>query len=108
MKGFGSYLVWLFGLGALALGQAPTGIGLFKPDRGFMPYGTYALTDMEAINDYSGGVILKVPLASLPQGRGGMSAGLSLVYNSQLFDIKTGASTNTDVLNCNPPDCDPT
>src|SRR5258708_1562731 len=35
---------------------------------------------------HNGNVMLHVPLASLPAGRGGLSAGVGLVYNSKLFD----------------------
>lgn len=56
------------------------------PERGFRPSGSYALSDIETISTTSGNMILKVPLASLPPGRGGLSASLSLLYNSKLYD----------------------
>ena len=56
------------------------------PERGFRPSGSYALSNIETISSTSGNMILKVPLASLPPGRGGLSASLSLLYNSKLYD----------------------
>jgi len=55
--------------------------------RGFQPGGSYSLSDIESINTENGNVILRVPLASLPPGRGG-SPGfqLSLIHNSKLYD----------------------
>ncbi|HRI05068.1 MAG TPA: RHS repeat-associated core domain-containing protein [Pyrinomonadaceae bacterium] len=60
------------------------------PDRGFTPGGSYALSDIETIALQSGNLMLNIPLASLPPGRGGLSAGLSLRYNSKLWDVSTG------------------
>jgi len=31
-------------------------------------------------------MMLKIPLASLPPGRGGLSASLKLIYNKQIYD----------------------
>ncbi len=56
------------------------------PERGFRPSGSYALSDIETISTTSGNMMLRVPLASLPPGRGGLSASLSLIYNSKLYD----------------------
>jgi RHS repeat-associated protein len=56
------------------------------PQRGFAPGGSYALTDIETVNTVNGNLMLRVPLASLPAGRGGTSANLSLIYNSKLWD----------------------
>src|ERR1700730_1923581 len=56
------------------------------PERGFRPAGSYALSDIETISTTSGNMMLKVPLASLPPGRGGLSVSLNLIYNSKLYD----------------------
>jgi hypothetical protein len=56
------------------------------PERGFRPAGSYSISDIETISTTSGNLMLKVPLASLPPGRGGLSASLSLLYNSKLYD----------------------
>ncbi len=64
------------------------------PLRGFIPSETYHLSDIETINTGRGNVILHLPLVSLPPGHGGLSAGLSLVYNSQGWDA-SGSVTCT-------------
>jgi RHS repeat-associated protein len=59
------------------------------PKRGFQPTGSYALTDLETINTTNGNMILRVPLASLPAGRGGNPGfTLNLLYNSKLWDSR--------------------
>src|SRR6185369_8425791 len=57
-----------------------------QPKRGFYPAGSYALSDIESINTTNGNVILKIPLASLPAGRGGSAAGVGLYYNSKPYE----------------------
>ncbi|MCM3873838.1 MAG: hypothetical protein ND895_24380, partial [Pyrinomonadaceae bacterium] len=57
-----------------------------SPERGFRPAGSYALSDIETISTTSGNMMLKVPLAGLSAGRGGLSASLSLLYNSKPYD----------------------
>src|SRR5258708_11166599 len=55
-------------------------------DRGVKPGGSYGISDIESVSMSSGNLMLHVPLASLPAGRGGMSAKLNLIYNSKLYD----------------------
>jgi len=58
-----------------------------KPQRGFLPAGSYALTDLETINTGNGNLMLAIPLASLPAGRGGTPGPrIDLLYNSKLWD----------------------
>ncbi|HEY9401489.1 MAG TPA: hypothetical protein VIQ24_02260, partial [Pyrinomonadaceae bacterium] len=59
------------------------------PERGFSPGGSYAGSDVETIDQQSGNLMLNVPLGALPAGRGGMSAGLNLRYNSKLWDVES-------------------
>src|SRR5215207_488852 len=55
--------------------------------RGFMPGSSYTLGDIESVSNSNGNVMLNIPLAQLPMGRGRMpGAGLRLVYNSKLWD----------------------
>ena len=50
--------------------------------------GSYRLGDIETVNTKNGNVMLRVPLASLPPGRGGDPGfQLTLNYNSKLWDI---------------------
>ncbi|HEV2864838.1 MAG TPA: RHS repeat-associated core domain-containing protein [Pyrinomonadaceae bacterium] len=55
------------------------------PARGFQPGGSYAVSDIETINTTNGNLMLAFPFA-LPAGRAGMSARLTLSYNSKLYD----------------------
>ena len=57
-----------------------------QPKRGFYPAGSYALSDVETINTVNGNAIFRIPLVSLPAGRGGMSAGVGLYYNSKVWE----------------------
>lgn len=57
------------------------------PARGFLPAGAYTITEIESINNTNGDVILNVPLGSPPPGRGGHTHGVSLIYNSKIYDI---------------------
>ncbi|HKO42102.1 MAG TPA: hypothetical protein VJU84_02340 [Pyrinomonadaceae bacterium] len=58
-------------------------------DRGFQPSGSYAVGDFETINTTNGNVMLNIPLAGLPAGRGGISAKVNLVYDSKLYNTQT-------------------
>lgn len=57
--------------------------------RGVYLNASYSVSDFETINNTNGNVMFNLPLASLPAGRGGMSYGITLGYNSKLFDIRT-------------------
>lgn len=58
-----------------------------EPQRGFHPAGAHALGDVETINTSSGNLALRIPLASLPAGRGGSPGpAVALIYNSKLWD----------------------
>lgn len=60
--------------------------GQAQSQRGVQPTGSYELSDIETINTVSGNMSYRIPLASLPPGRSGLSAGISLVYNSKLYE----------------------
>jgi hypothetical protein len=55
-------------------------------DRGFQPGGSYAIGDIETINTTNGNLMFRLPLAKLPAGRGGLSAGINLLYNSKIYE----------------------
>jgi RHS repeat-associated protein len=83
------FLISLF-LGALLSWNVMTGSGQESaPKRGFQAGGSYALSDIESINTTNGNMMMHFPLASLPVGRGGLSAGINLIYNSKLYDSHT-------------------
>ena len=57
------------------------------PARGFHPVHSYSIGDIETINTTSGNLMLDIPLASLPAGRGGHPGfQLQLRYNSKIWD----------------------
>ena len=58
-------------------------------DRGFTPGKSYTISDVENISRQSGNLMMKIPLGSLPTGRGGLSGGIGLQYNSKLWDMST-------------------
>ena len=79
-------------LGILILGQTAFAISQTAtkaPDRGFNPGKSYAISDIESIGQQSGNLMLNLPLGSLPAGRGGMSAGVNIRYNSKMWDLFT-------------------
>ena len=57
--------------------------------RGFSPGNSFSIGDIETINTTNGNLMLRFPMASLPAGRNGLSAGLNLYYNSKLYDAET-------------------
>jgi RHS repeat-associated protein len=58
-----------------------------QPQRGFAPAGTYTLSEIESINSSNGNVMFSIPITSLPVNQGGSPGmGLSLLYNSKVFD----------------------
>ena len=86
------------GLAALGLGAAPLWAQDRKvAERGLQVTGSYRLSDIETINTKNGNVMLSVPLASLPPGRGGDPGfQLTLNYNSKLWDIYVEHHANSD------------
>ncbi len=73
--------------------------------RGEVPGAAYDISGIENVNMLNGNVSLKIPITSLPQGHGGSGIGVSLNYNSDLFDEvhakatdAFGAQYNSDKL----------
>ena len=59
--------------------------------RGATAISSYSISDLETINTTSGNVLFHLPIVSLPRGRAGQSAGVSLIYNSAVYDLTVGA-----------------
>lgn len=57
------------------------------PQRGFYPEGSFSLSDIESVDNMSGNLILRFPIAKLPPGRAGSSFSVNLIYNSAIYDI---------------------
>ena len=57
-----------------------------KPDRGIQPANSYSISDIETVNLTNGNLMLNIPLAHVP-GRGtAPAAGMTLRYDSKLWD----------------------
>lgn len=55
-----------------------------NPDRGFRAHNSYSISDLENVNTVNGNMMLTIPLASLPAGRGTTPGyTVSLHYNSK-------------------------
>jgi RHS repeat-associated protein len=61
---------------------------IISPSRGFQPGHSYALSDIESIDAAYGSVSLHIPLAQLPAGPAGFSAGLTLAYSSKHWELE--------------------
>ena len=80
----GSVLAAAMGLGGVPLAAQDTEVS----ERGLQVTGSYRLGEIETVNTKNGNVMLRVPLTSLPPGRGGDPGfQLSLNYNSKLWDL---------------------
>lgn len=63
------------------------------PDRGFVAGGSYALSNIETINTTNGNLVLNIPLATLPAGRG-PGYTFALRYDSKIWDNKGTHTTD--------------
>lgn len=72
------------------------------PEQGFLPSRSYAMSDLEMISLEGGNLMMQLPLGSLPAGRGGMSHGLNLVYNSKIWKTYTQSVPCQPGVNCSP------
>ena len=89
-------LGWLC-LAAPALWGQGKAAGKEASERGFVPTGSYQLSEIETVNSKNGNVTLVVPLASLPPGRGGNPGfELTLNYNSNLRDFLVQHEWNSE------------
>ena len=70
---------------------------VFRPARGFQPAGSYAVSQMDSVNDVTGTVTLRIPLAKVA-GRNGAGLSLDLVYNSALYNLQTQQATEDRVM----------
>src|SRR2546421_756783 len=86
---FMAVIACVIGLSIIVAGQTSSS------QRGFQPAASYALADTESINTTNGNLMLHVPMASLPAGRGGSAgARLGLVYNSKIWETQPAIYPN--------------
>ncbi|HMM81493.1 MAG TPA: RHS repeat-associated core domain-containing protein [Pyrinomonadaceae bacterium] len=45
------------------------------------------MSDIESVGNYAGNLMLNIPLAQLPSGRGGITGGVRLRYDSKIWDL---------------------
>jgi RHS repeat-associated protein len=57
-------------------------------DRGFSPERSFMVGDVDNVNLFNGNLVLTIPLGSSYPVGGGLSFGLTLVYNSNLWDFQ--------------------
>lgn len=60
-----------------------------RPGRGNNPGGAYSVSDIETIDLQSGNLMLNIPLAGLPSGRGNSGGAVTLHYNSKLYNMNS-------------------
>ena len=60
---------------------------------GFSPAGSLPQDRMESINPVAGNVNLAIPLAALPPGAGGLTAGVRLIYNSAFYGLSVSTAS---------------
>jgi RHS repeat-associated protein len=61
---------------------------VISPSLGFQPAHSYAVSDIESIDKATGSLALHIPLAQLPAGAAGFTAGLTLVYNNKYWEVE--------------------
>ncbi|MBX3282428.1 MAG: RHS repeat-associated core domain-containing protein [Acidobacteria bacterium] len=58
-----------------------------SPERGILGARSYSVSDIESVGNYAGNLMLNIPLAQLPSGRGGITGGVRLRYDSKIWDL---------------------
>ena len=66
-----------------------------SPILGFQAGQPYASGGIDSVSMNNGNVMVRLPLASLPPGRGGLSAGIALMYQSKTAESVSGVLTST-------------
>src|SRR6266849_1811706 len=75
-------LIFVLVAASLTWGQVDT------PDRGFRPFGSYQLSDIDSVNLTNGNLILHIPIVSYPQRGDLPPLSLSLRYNNPSWSVK--------------------
>jgi RHS repeat-associated protein len=64
-------------------------------ERGFNPEKVYQTGDVDNVNLLNGNLVLTIPIGPTYSVSGGLSYGLTLTYNSNLWDYEIGTMTST-------------
>src|SRR5260370_4411410 len=80
----------LLGAVLLTLTAAPLSWGQMPdiPDKGFRPFGSYQLSDIDSVNLLNGNLTLHIPIVSYPQRGEVPPLSLSLRYNNPRWSVK--------------------
>src|SRR6266545_4157786 len=70
---------------------------VFRPARGFQPAGSYAVSQLDSVNNVSGGLTVRIPLAKVA-GRNGAGLSVDLIYNSALYNLQTQPADEDHVM----------
>ena len=77
----------LLGLAGLTLCQAPAAAQQHpNVAQGFNPSGSFAAGDIDNVNLFNGNLVIRIPLGQSYPVNAGLSYGLTLVYNSQVWE----------------------
>ena len=71
---------------------------VISPTRGFQPAHSYALSDIESIDEASGALSFHIPLAQLPPGPAGFTAGVKLSYSSKYWETEPNVGSTTSYV----------
>ena len=67
-------------------------------ERGFQAEKAFHVGDFDTVNEFNGNLLLTIPIGgSYPVG-GGLSYGLTLIYNSNAWDFEQTASATTQAI----------
>ena len=81
-------------IGALVAATSTSAQELEKqPLKWFFPSSTFDMSGIETVNTSNGGLTVRIPLVSMPPGRGGFAPGINLVYNSKQWQAAATVRT---------------
>ena len=61
---------------------------VISPSTGFQPAHSYAISDIETIDNGTGNLSLHIPITQLPPGPAGFTGGLTLSYNNRYWETE--------------------
>jgi hypothetical protein len=67
--------------------------------KGFNPSGSFAVGDVDNVNLFNGNLVIQIPLGQSYPVNGGLSYGLTLVYNSQVWEHQSISGTTRTIPN---------
>lgn len=95
--------VWKLGFLGLLLSGALAAQQPAASERGFNPEKVYQTGDVDNVNLLNGNLVLTIPIGATYPVSGGLSYGLTLTYNSNLWDYEIGTTTEETLFNLGVP-----